>query len=138
MVDIHFPLEFLIAGTPVSLQAKNPRSKEEWKERVKAATYPQLPEMHFASEGRVAVTIFYFPPGEMQGDIDNIVKTTLDGLCAHIYVDDRQVERVVVQKFEPNRVFEFSNPTEKLVEALQSERPVTFVRISDDPHGELS
>ncbi len=38
------------------------------------------------------------------GDIDNIVKPILDALCHHIYMDDRQVQRLVVQKFEPDAV----------------------------------
>ena len=44
-------------------------------------------------------TLFYFPAVEMAGDIDNIVKPVLDALGKHIYVDDRQVHRVLVQNF---------------------------------------
>ncbi len=69
----------------------------------------------------------------MQGDIDNIVKPILDALCKHVYDDDRQVERVWVQKFEPGRVFQFSNPTLMLTEAIQGEKPLLFVRLTDDP-----
>jgi HAD superfamily hydrolase (TIGR01509 family) len=34
---ISFPLEFVVRGTPVSLQAKSSKSKEAWKQRVKEA-----------------------------------------------------------------------------------------------------
>ena len=44
------------------------------------------------------MTLFYFPEERMQGDVDNVVKLVLDALSRHIYVDDAQVERIVVQK----------------------------------------
>jgi hypothetical protein len=39
-----FPIEFLVAGTPVSLQAKSGPAKEAWKARVRAASMAVLPE----------------------------------------------------------------------------------------------
>lgn len=38
----------------------------------------------------MSVTIFYFPDGKMDGDIDNIIKPILDAMSAHIYIDDSQ------------------------------------------------
>ena len=38
----------------------------------------------------------------MQGDVNNIVKPIVDALSRHLYLDDHQVQRVVVQKFEPD------------------------------------
>ena len=132
-VEIKFPLEFIVRGTPVSLQATRARSKEAWKQRVRAASNGTLPEGHFSAEGPISVTLYYFPDTQMQGDVDNIVKPILDALSRHIYTDDRQVERVWVQKFEPGRVFQFAQPTEVLYEALNGEKPLLFIRLSDDP-----
>jgi crossover junction endodeoxyribonuclease RusA len=73
----------------------------------------------------------------MAGDVDNIVKLVLDALSAHIYLDDAQVERVVVQKFEPGNVFSFSNPSTSFVDAITGPKPVLYVRVSDDPFEEL-
>jgi crossover junction endodeoxyribonuclease RusA len=56
-----FPLEFLVRGTPVSLQAKRAESRAKWKERVRMASRVVLPEGHWATTGGVAVTLFYFP-----------------------------------------------------------------------------
>lgn len=136
-MEIRFPLEFNVHGTPVSSQTKRSASREEWKERVKTASYASLPENHFASEGRFAATLFYFPDAPMMGDIDNIVKYTLDAMCQHIYLDDHVIERVVVQKFEPGNVFTFSAPTDMLLHALEGEKPVLYVRLSADPFEEL-
>lgn len=106
-MEISFPIEFLVFGTPVSFQAKNADARDAWKDRVKAASRDVIPQPHFASDQRIAVTLYYLPHEPMAGDVDNIVKLFLDALSAHIYVDDVQVERVVVQKFEPGNVFSF-------------------------------
>ena len=137
-VEIEFPLEFLVAGTPVSLSAKRRESVDQWKARVIDATRAVLPEAHFATEGPVAATLFYFPAAEMAGDIDNIVKPVLDALGKHIYIDDRQVHRVLVQKFEPGNVFEFGTPSPTLQDALNIAKPVLYVRLSNDPFEDLT
>ena len=86
----------------------------------------------------MAVTLFYFPDEAMQGDVDNIVKLVLDAMCRHIYMDDSQVERVLVQKFEPGNVFGFSSPSAVLEKALGRLEPVLYVRLSDDPFEDLT
>jgi Holliday junction resolvase RusA-like endonuclease len=136
-MEIDFPIEFVVFGTPVSHQAKRAESREQWKERVRDASLSALPAPHFASDTRISVTLFYFPPEPMQGDVDNIVKLVLDACCAHIYLDDRQVERILVQKFEPGDVYGFSAPSGVMKHALESEKPALYVKISNDPHEDL-
>ena len=137
-MEPEFPIEFLVEGTPVSLQTKRAAAKTEWQTRVKDASRTVLPEGHWATQGRVAATLFYFPDTAMQGDIDNIVKPILDALGQHIYLDDSQVERVVVQKFEPGNVFPFTDPSSTLEDALNGPKPLLYVRLTDDPFEELS
>lgn len=137
MEDIPFPIEFIVQGTPVSLQAKRAASRAAWMERVKAASTGALPEYHMASSNRMSVTLFFLPPEEMQGDIDNIVKPILDAMCRHVFIDDKQVERVVVQKFEPGRVFSFTDPSETFAKALAGAKPALYVKVSNNPHEDL-
>lgn len=136
-MEIEFPIEFLVLGTPVSAQSRSPVSRDGWKARVLAAAQGVVPQPHSASQKRLAATLFYFPEGPRQGDVDNIVKFTLDALWPDIYLDDRQIERVVVQKFEPGNVFPFSNPSETLVRAMTGTKPVLYVRLSDKPFEDL-
>jgi crossover junction endodeoxyribonuclease RusA len=103
-VDLTFPIEFTVPGTPVSLQAKRARSKEVWKAKVRAASSQALPEGHFATERPVAVTLYYFTALPRTGDIDNILNPTLDALIRHVYLNDGQVARVVAQKFKPGDI----------------------------------
>lgn len=105
---------------------------------VYAAGRAAVPPESWALTEGVAITIYYFPEGEMLGDIDNIVKPILDGLCACIYIDDRQIERIVVQKFEPGNLYIFPNPSEVLVKALQTEGSVVYIKVTDDPRGDLT
>lgn len=121
-LEIGFPFEF-VEGTPVSAQARRRESLRQSQQRIVAASRKALPEGHFASEQRINVTLYYFPSDPMRGDIDNIVKPILDAMCRHIYLDDHQVERLVVQKFEPGAAFAFVSPSPVLMEALNRPRP---------------
>lgn len=67
----------------------------------------------------------------MEGDIDNIVKPILDGMNTVVYIDDKSVERVVVQKFDPRVIFAIAVDTEQLGLALDLTRPVVYVRVDD-------
>ena len=135
-MEIEFPIEFLVAGTPVSTQSRSSRSRDAWKERIRAASNQVIPRPHFASDERLSVAIYYFPRRPMQGDIDNIVKPILDALSSHVFLDDRQVERVVVQKFEPGHIFPFARPSEVLEMAIET--TALYVRSSNDPFEDLT
>jgi crossover junction endodeoxyribonuclease RusA len=97
-LQLDFPIEVLVEGTPVSSQAQRAASRAEWRERVREASRLALPDAAWATKAQVAVTLFYFPAAAMEGDIDNIVKPVLDALAPHIYLDDSQVDRILVQK----------------------------------------
>jgi crossover junction endodeoxyribonuclease RusA len=52
-------------------------------------------------------------------------------------MDDNQIQRLLVQKFEPGNVFRFASPTPVLSDALAAAKPVLYVRLSDDPSEDL-
>src|ERR1700730_5294688 len=136
-IEIGFPLEFVVAGTPVSHQAKRRESLDQWKSRVVEASRTILPEGHFATEDPLGITLYYIPDSEMQGDIDNIVKPILDALGRHVYIDDQQIQRILVQKFEPGNVFSFTQPSPMLENALEHVKPALYIRGPDDPFEDL-
>ncbi len=68
----------------------------------------------------------------MEGDIDNIVKPIMDALIGIAYPDDRFVERIVAQKFEPDTDWAFASPSDQLAAALDKPVPVVYVRVDDD------
>ncbi len=126
---MEFPVEVVIGATPVSQQTENRARLKEWKDFVADQIRCEHPPGCWAYEGPVIVTIYYFPPTEMQGDIDNIVKPLLDAMCKLVYMDDKQVESVYVRKYEPNRLVKFEAVTERLEDALNMERPALYIRV---------
>ncbi|TAX87143.1 RusA family crossover junction endodeoxyribonuclease (plasmid) [Rhizobium leguminosarum] len=131
------PFEFIIPGTPLSLQASG-YSKETWKAHVAQCARSALPEGSWLLTDPLSITIYIFPDGQLAGDVDNRVKPILDGMNRCVYDDDALVERIVVQKFEPEKVFVFGSPSARLSEALDAAKPVTYIRITKDLHEELA
>jgi hypothetical protein len=131
--ELSFPIEFFIVDqVPVSL-AGSARSKDRWKQSVANSARMAIGIDTWATDQPLAVTIFYFPDGHMQGDIDNIVKPILDAMIGIIYINDHQVERVWTQKFEFDRpMLVAEDPSITLASALEFDPPVLYVRIDDD------
>jgi hypothetical protein len=135
-VEIEFPVEVMVWGVPPSLGASTAR-KEAWKERIRSAARGELPEGHFASQEAMKVTIYYFTEGPAEADIDNIVKPIFDSLSRLIYIDDRQVERLVVQKFELGRDFEFREPSATLKTAIHGSGSRVYLQVAVSVAGEV-
>jgi Holliday junction resolvase RusA-like endonuclease len=130
-----YPLEVVLQGTPVTLQSSKKKRKEAWKKQVMEAARKrqyETCELVLLDHRPLAVTIYYFPSDPMEGDIDNIVKLIVDALIGVAYLNDRVVERVTVQKFEPKVEWEFSAPSDQLALALEVEPPVVYIRVDDD------
>ena len=135
-VEIEFPVEVMVKGVPLSLGAST-ASKEDWKQRIRNAAKDELPEGHFAADGPVKVLIYYFSDAPMNVDLDNIVKPILDSFSKFIYLDDKQVERIVAQKFEPGRLFTFASPSPRLAQSIGAEGPRVYLQIDLSTAGEV-
>ncbi len=134
-ISLPFPIEFVIRDTPRSHQSPNAKAKELWKRKVREiadAHVKTLREFCFIDQRPLAATIFYFPPVEMDGDLDNIVKLVVDGMVPVIHLDDRVLERITVQKFEPGMEAVFRSLTPTLERAVETDPPVIYIRIDDD------
>jgi Holliday junction resolvase RusA-like endonuclease len=134
-LSLPFPFEFLMQDTPLSHQSKNAHAKERWKRKVGEAAKARadaLRDFFFLDSRALAATIFYFPSAAMDGDVDNIVKLIVDGMISIVYPDDRLLERITVQKFEPGIATTFRSLTPVLRQATEMERPVVYIRIDDD------
>lgn len=110
-------LEFSVSGRPVSVNAgkKNAIRKEKWKEIVHNETkkhYTGTPVTY-----KTTLKIFYFPNNNQFTDVDNGLKYTIDGMAPLVMVDDRNITRVVAERF----VFE---PGESLVVPLHLARSI--------------
>ncbi|MBY6138816.1 RusA family crossover junction endodeoxyribonuclease [Leisingera daeponensis] len=134
--EVTLPLEFMVSGTPVSLQG-SPKSKSAWKQEVRKAVHATVPEGAWLFEHKISVTIYDFPADTPAGDVDNIVKVILDAMNGTVYADDNQVARVAVQRFLPEEVANFTDPPNVVAKAMAiGDPPFVFIRVSDDPIGE--
>jgi hypothetical protein len=99
-----FPFEFYVAETPRSLGA-SADSRQRWQALLQQSArkrIAELVEFCWLDERPLALSVFYFPPASMEGDVDNIIKPIMDALAGVLYPDDKVVERVLAQKFEPD------------------------------------
>lgn len=129
-----FPFEFFVPATPRALGA-GAASRERWRALLQDAArarIAELVEFSWLDERPLALSILYFPPEPMEGDVDNIIKPIMDALIGVVYPDDQIIERVSAQKFEPEVDWSFDQPSETLAAALDTEPPVVYVRVDDD------
>jgi crossover junction endodeoxyribonuclease RusA len=131
------PFEFLVTGTAVSLGASG-GARAQWQQTVRTAAKQALPEGAWLLTDPLAVTIYVFPNARLSGDVDNRIKPILDAMGGSVYVDDEQVERIVVQKFEPGRLFPFGAPSAVLSAALEAVEPIVYIRMTNDRYEDLS
>ncbi|TFF20472.1 RusA family crossover junction endodeoxyribonuclease [Jiella endophytica] len=130
------PFESLIPGIPVSHQAKGRGSLQRWKAHVTTKMREDLPEGNFAFERPLAVRLYFFPQARLEADIDNCAKPILDAMGGCVYLDDRQVECLLVQKFEPGRPLPVDDVTGCLKTPMEAEEPVIYVRVDAAPGDE--
>lgn len=135
MDDSLYPFEFLVEGTPISLQSANARRRQAWKDRIaeaarerQRATY----ELGFLETRPLSVTIYYFSGIERPVDIDNIVKPILDALVGIAYLDDNVVERLVVRRLKRGEIPAAGSSSAVLANALLLPPPVVYVLVEDD------
>lgn len=130
-----FPVEFIVAGTPVSLQG-SARGRNAWKALVAAASQGPCPPGTALTHVPLRVTIYYLCAAPMEGDVDNIVKPILDAMCGTVYVDDQCIASVTVRKIEPGQPVQVTNPSATLATALTNSKPLVYIKISDDPYSD--
>lgn len=122
--------DFVIQGYPATGQSSG-QHKQRWKAQVakaaKSGRPSQLPEFRSVA---LRVLVFHLA---RQGDIDNILKATLDGMKGVVFLDDEQVTQVFGAKIDlSNEPVVFRNPSEALAEAVGRRRDFVYV-VVDDP-----
>ena len=100
-MEIELPVEFIVTGTPVSLQASSD-SRRLWKDRVEAAARKMRQPESFLVTRPLAVLVHVFFDAPTSGDLDNLLKPILDALEGVIYTDDNLIADLHIKKSERN------------------------------------
>ena len=94
------PFEFVVLGTPISLQARGP-TKSRWKQTVAAAAKRVWPNSLPRLTQPLKLKIVYYYDG-VGLDTDNMVKPIQDALVGIVYDDDSRVTDVAARKRDLN------------------------------------
>ena len=129
-------VEFLIEGIPRTAQTKRARSRNEWKQRVRAAAKIAL--LNAPAQGtEVSAVIVYFHTDETQLDVDGIPKLILDALKGVAYADDGPVAQIICRKTQKGAALTITNPTEVMTAVPDTWDHFVYVRIDAGPKHEV-
>lgn len=129
--------EVIVWGVPLSLQAKNAKHLAAWKKKVNDAGCEAVPEDSRHEFARMTVAIVHFAFDWEQGDLDNIAKPILDGLCGPAYFDDKGITQLTLRRTELGKTqVEILDPPPILAGALARAREeradFIYIRIADE------
>lgn len=131
------PFEFIVAGKPVSHQAKDRKRVQAWKALVRSAAETSWRSAPPLGEPlRVIITHYYeAEPGYEDNvpDSDNIVKPVRDALNGIIYVDDYQITDFVSRRRSLNGSFRVKGMSPVLAEGFCKGEEFLHIRIEAAP-----
>jgi len=121
--------EFLIPKRPVSLQTKNRKNLQSWKNFVCAETCKDWSGApHSGNE--LHLTLIYLCDDDPV-DVDNIIKPIQDALVGTIYDDDLLISDVESHRRPLTGVFDIAKHPVLLVDGILSGTECVYVGITD-------
>lgn len=124
------PWDFVALGVPKSVQASG-TSKVRWKAEValaaKAAWGADPP-----LDVEVLLQLTYFHESAPL-DVDNMIKPIQDALNGIVYVDDKQVARVVSGRADLDGPYRVRGLSEALASGFVSDGPFVHVKVEPAP-----
>lgn len=128
-------LDFNIWGIPASHQGKGPAIRR-WQERVANAAREAIPEERKVIQEDLSVVMIFFHSGEQPADLDNMAKSTLDGLSAIAFGDDGQIAQLTLRRTNLDGLsIEDAPPTlaEAVRRAVDERADFVYVRLDQAP-----
>lgn len=123
--------EFLVEGPPVSLNVKNhnPKRYQRWIKTVREAARKEWPvSAEPIRTTSVSVTIVNYHTGGPP-DVDNIIKPILDAMNGVVYEDDKQVYRVISERFAMDGFVEQAETYPPLAQAMARCNEVAHIAV---------
>lgn len=128
-------LEVIIPGTPVSAQTSSAKRRVAWKELVADRARAHIREDDRFEFEDVKVTLVWFAFDWEEGDLDNIAKPILVGLCGPAFSDDQWVTELTLRRTDlDDSSFALIAPSPTLAaaldEALVRKQDFVYARIT--------
>jgi crossover junction endodeoxyribonuclease RusA len=133
------PLEFIVAGPPVSHQSHNAENLHAWRLRVRDAARQRWTAASPIASTRLKMTVVYYHEREtVRIDNDNMVKPIQDALIGLVYEDDGQITDTQVRRSNIDGTFRVRRMSEVLAAGFIRGEPFLYIRIEEAPsHEEL-
>lgn len=130
-------LDFTIWGIPASHQGKG-AAVRKWQARVATAAREAIPEENVVIQEDLSLVLIFFHSGEQPAaDLDNMAKSTLDGMRGIAFGDDGQIAQLTLRRTSVDRL-SIEDPTPKLADALQravdEDKDFVYVRVDQAPN----
>jgi Holliday junction resolvase RusA-like endonuclease len=125
MADV---FEIVVAGTPVSNQARRRERLRLWIARVAAELRQSWPDDREPWAGPVGIAITHYF-AEVPIDLDNLPKPILDAMKGITIVDDMQVVELVVRKRRTLDAVRSKGPSALVAGALATWPEFTHIRV---------
>ena len=130
-------VEFTVSGIAVSRSARSQR-RRDWIDRVRGQALEAAKQQGQILDAPVSVGVLFiyrFKTDEdrVLADLDNMAKTTLDGLTGTVLRDDVQINKLSLQRFDgKDPTPERFDRSQILTTALSSiKRHFVYIKITD-------
>lgn len=139
MAKSSLPFEFVIAGPPVSAQARDRRRLAAWKRAVRSAAVRSWPKRRrpVTIPTRLAVC-YYHDRVAIRLDNDNLVKPIQDALNGVVYTDDRLITDTSLRKTCLDNPFRVRGLSSVLARGFESAQEFLHIIVDEaPPHEDL-
>jgi len=131
------PFEFVVAGPPVSAQARDRRRLAAWKRTVKSAAVASWPKQQKPVTEPTRLTVCYYHDRiAIRLDNDNLVKPIQDALIGVVYMDDRLITDTTLRKTCVDGAFRVRGLSSVLAKGFESGREFLHVIVDLAPNHE--
>jgi Holliday junction resolvase RusA-like endonuclease len=128
------PFEFIVAGPPVSQQARNRARLQAWMATVRNEAILYWPPGQPVSRGRLKVTVVYYHDAvTVRLDNDNMLKPIQDALQGVVYANDAQITDTSVRKTNLDGQFTVRGMSRVLAEGFCRGVEFLYIKIEEAP-----
>ena len=128
------PFEFIVAGPPVSHQARNRARLQAWIARVRNEAVRYWPLGQPAATGRLKITVVYYHDAvTVRLDNDNMLKPIQDALQGVVYANDAQITDTSVRKTNLDGQFTVRGMSRVLAEGFCRGAEFLYIKVEEAP-----
>ncbi len=128
------PFEFIVAGPPVSYQARNRARLQAWIATVRNEAVGHWPPGQLPATGHLKITVVYYHDAvTVRLDNDNMLKPIQDALQGVVYANDAQITDTSVRKTNLDGQFTVRGMSRVLAEGFCRGTEFLYIKVEEAP-----